>query len=394
MIFAVLGACCIFFMPLAHAENIAPGNQIENRSLPVENLRQLLVAKDFKLLNSKIDQLQKDFEKDFRQEGKLTSALYDFELNNPKFKPLLDEWAAKTPNDFAPFLCRGVYSFTRGANARGARYTSETSATAFESMEQFNQSAIMDFREALELRPTLIHPYAYLIRISSVGGDREDQKQYFNFAIKMNPYSILLRQVYLSKLAPRWGGSLVEMQAVVEESREHIQKYPQLRIVESELDIEAGMQAIEEKDYAAAISHLTKAISKGESAIAYFRRGQSYMYNKQHALAVCDFNRAIALNPTYIMAHEFLLSCDKQLKQAYPVIKADLDRLLELSPKAEYYYQRGVLRGWYLEGETEYAASDLEEATKLAPANKEYKDILAAFLKMQGERSDLKKSAK
>lgn len=331
----VFVVCCIHNMPLAYAEKPDAVNKSAQIAKQPQNLRQLLLSKEFALLNTIFLRLQDEYEKDYKLEDKMTSVLYDFEVNNPATETLLNEWVTKTPNHFAPYLCRGVYFCTRAAHARGAKYVAETSAKEFEDMHAFHRRAIADLQKALELKPTLVHPYAYFIRIVAASGETEIQKQLFSAALELNPYSIMLRQIHIAKLAPRWGGSMAEMQAIVEESRKYVKEYPAMRVVESEIDIELGSQALENSDFQAAIDHLTKAITRGESAVAYFRRGQAYMFSNQLVQAVSDFSKAIALNPSYIYAYEARMSCNLKL-QADSLAQVDLVKLLELSPQERY----------------------------------------------------------
>jgi tetratricopeptide (TPR) repeat protein len=342
--------------------------------------RQLLLEKKYSELSTKINDLQARYEAEFMNEDKLTSAVYCFEVNDASIQPILDEWASNNKSNFAALLCRGAYFLTRAAHARGADYAAETNSSQFQSMESYLRRATSDLRAAIQLKPASIHAYAFLIRSASLMGDLELQRQLYNSAIKINPHSILIRQVHIAKLAPRWGGSKAEMQAVVDDSKKYLVNVPAMKIVESELDIELGMQSLEQKDYDGVIQNMTKALTRGNSAIAFYRRGQGYMYSGDLLKAVTDFRSAIEINPSYINALEDKVHCYLKL-QVFPAALRDLNRLLDLSPDSKYFFTRGLVLGWYSPGQSGKAAKDLEEAVRLDPANKQYAEYLAKYRK-------------
>jgi len=266
-----------------------------------QKLLPLLAEKKFSALNAKIREVQRSYDTDFRNEKAMTALLREFETVDPKVEALLDAWAASCPNDFQPFLCRAAYLSMRGKYARGFAFASETTGTQFQNMASLYAKASADCRKALQLNPGLVHAYAYLI---NMGGstDDVDLKPLLDQALKINPYSLTVREEYLGNLAPRWGGSLEQMKAFVDEARSYVDRYPALKILEGQLYIAEGLDADGEKQYPRAIDLYTKALTYGESRIAYWRRGNAHQHMSL-SKAIADYDKAIAMDPSFILAY-------------------------------------------------------------------------------------------
>jgi tetratricopeptide (TPR) repeat protein len=330
-------------------------------------LRKLLLQKNYALLNEKLAGLQKSYSADFRAENGMTAALYDFEVADPALEPLFDEWAEEYPQAFQPYLCRGVYLYTRGSRVAAGPGQMARMGPLFLKAEE-------DLKKALELNPAVVHAYAFLMRTA----DSQDiKRQLLELALKHNPYSIVARRYYLRMSSPRRGGSLVDMQAAADEAGRHYGKYPALAIIRSEIDIEEGYQAKARGDNDAAMRHFDMAVSRGESPYAYLTRGYAYIADQQCGRAVKDLDRAIALNRSYIAAYEGRLWCEVKGMQSAAAL-ADLDALVELAPTAEVFYKRAFFRG-DISRNYEAAVRDLEEAMRLDPDNPVYEDKIKSF---------------
>lgn len=363
----VINILSLLLFLLTSASNVicAEITQTPDKTIHEQNdFRLLLSRKMFSLLNEKLGAIQKRYAADFRAENDLTTALYNFEVANPKIEPVLDEWVSKYPQDFQPFLCRGAYFYTRGSRARGTDYVSETLSGQLEGMEYFFRKASTDLRRALELNPSLIHAYSYMVRIAARISSKEEKKQILEKAINANPYTIIVRQYYLRLSTPRWGGSLGEMKSLIDDSRRYFQKYPEMKIIEAEIDLEEAFQAYTQKDVNRSIELYNSAISKGDSVYAYTMRGETYKISKQLDKAIMDFDRAIDLNPFYIQAYTSRWWCKANLGDI-PGAIADLDKLIELEPTTKSYYQRAFL--YEKRGELAAAIADYGKVIEMYP---------------------------
>ncbi len=343
-------------------------------------LRQLLFQKKYTILNRKIADLQAQYAADFRTEDRLTAALWDFEFTNPAAAPLFDEWVDKHPQAFQPYLGRAVYLFTRAS-------------IASRIPDQREQAGVMvgnaweDLRKALELNPILIHPYAYMVVIASGYPGAERKRALLDQALRKNPDTVVVRQHWLRYSTPQYGGSIVEMEAVVNAARPRFPNYPGLAVIEAELDIAQGSQALERGDFQGAVAHYDRAVSRGESPFSYLARGGAFLKEKLYAKAASDFDRVIALNRSYIQAYEGRLWCRINLRDSNGAL-ADLDSLIELTPSAENHYKRAFFRGDIFHN-YEAAVRDLNEAIRLDPSNTVYRDKKAVFeIQIKKQKSD------
>ncbi len=131
-----------------------------------------------------------------------------------------------------------------------------------------------------------------------------------------------------------------------------------------------GMSKYYSKDYQAAISAYTQAITAKKSfPTAYCYRGLSYAALKEYDKAYEDFSEAIKIKPLYVQAYieRGLISLQKN---EYDKAIADYDKAASLDPSdAEPILLRGKVK--YLQKNYNGALLDLSKAIGLAPDDAE-----------------------
>jgi len=128
-----------------------------------------------------------------------------------------------------------------------------------------------------------------------------------------------------------------------------------------------------------AISACTRQIQSGKEtpvnlAIAYYNRGNAYIYTEKLDLAIADFDKAIELDPKYEAAAAAASNAYSKranaydFKDEYDKAIADYGKLIELHPKdAEAYVGRGA--DYTRTGKYDLAIADFDKAIELDPKN-------------------------
>src|SRR5690606_16285079 len=106
--------------------------------------------------------------------------------------------------------------------------------------------------------------------------------------------------------------------------------------------VNAGLQAIAERDVEAAIDAFTNAIDLDpDMAVAYLHRGNAYAEAQEAELAIADLDRAIELAPDMPIAYTSRADA-YMLRGDVEAALADLSRALSVDPEdANVYVERG-----------------------------------------------------
>jgi tetratricopeptide (TPR) repeat protein len=370
----LLLATWISIVSIADASN-SNDNQCNNIK---QDTMSLLFNSEYSKLNELVDRYQISFVEN-TQSTELNCLILAIKTDNikvrAKMKPLLDEWVNRYPLSYQPLLCRGAYYTTGGWIARGDKYISDTRSEQIGNMESQFEKATNDFKKALNINKNIVHAYVCMIEIAAALG-LDTKKEFLDRALAIKPISGYARYKYINYLRPRWGGSIEEMKAFVEESRPLFKIFPQLAVMEGEIPYELCSEEEQKKNYAKAIIYCTEAIKLGQTN-AYYDRHYCYASLRLYKEALQDLDNLIALQPENIRAYEGRVSIRWQAKD-YLGYVADLNKLISFNPENAKYYT------WRATGKAELhqyveAVRDQEEACRLEPANKNYKRFLDEF---------------
>jgi len=129
----------------------------------------------------------------------------------------LDEWIAAQKDDAIPLLLRAEYFYTTGWSVRGHNFADRTSPRRRVSFQDYMQKAYADIDAAIALDGN--NPYAFYMRLQIMRGYgiSPEMQEMFKESIVRYPDYVPLYEVLLSALEPRWGGSVKEMYAFVDQ---------------------------------------------------------------------------------------------------------------------------------------------------------------------------------
>lgn len=180
---------------------------------------ELLEAHRYAELDVRMNGFQESYRKGAIDDVELLREFAAFMTAEPVLDTDFGHWVEAFPQSYAARLCRGIYYFKSGVQTRGTKYISKTTREQVRGMDVYLTKAQRDLDDSLALDVKPLITYHYLIEIAMEHGARQHTRRYLDAALGLDPTSIVVRRPYLTSLETRWGGSLEQMRAFVEESR-------------------------------------------------------------------------------------------------------------------------------------------------------------------------------
>ena len=278
---------------------IQPQTQTKSQPNPSKStrikLRKLLKQRNFKKLNKILSELDESFKKDIKNEQHLFSAYETFFIKKESYESLFNDWVEATPDSHIPYLARAKYFYAMAWKVRGNDYSSETPKKQKYKMLDYLKRAMEDIRIPMNEKKPPILAFELLLRIAKLQG-HDDLKDAFKAVIKIYPATFNYRNIYLSSLTPRWGGSYEKMQNFIEETQQYVKLNPRLKFLESAIYLDKGAMLSLKKEYELASLMFNSSIGFGDYSEAYFERGENYVRLKQYKKAISSLTKSISLN--------------------------------------------------------------------------------------------------
>jgi len=266
-------------------------------------LGELLEAEHYEDLDKSLSAFQDAFRENFRLEYFVENAFSTFSRHDASWRPMLDGYVKALPGSYAALLARGVYHAHRGWKARGKKWRKDTPDQNISDMNRSFELARADLTAALKLNPGLILAMRELMGMNMGQGHDSKNEILLKQANKVCPYCFSTRRTYLEGLAPRWGGSYLRMKRFLEGTDALLAKNPRLAVLRGLVPADRARSARSNKDYKAAIAHLTEALSHGDYWQFYEDRAEALFWYGSYNQALADANLAAKLRPGQASIH-------------------------------------------------------------------------------------------
>jgi tetratricopeptide (TPR) repeat protein len=266
-----------------------------------DKLKILSLLKDerFKELDNLLSSYQASYEADTSNDASVIKGYYSFENSDTKLEFKLNKWIKRMPKSYSAYLSRAIYYKNLGWLSRGYAFAQDTSESQFENMRNYFALAINDLKTALSLNPKLIMAYESLISISmTVDTPPGTNEAILRKVEQFDPASFLIRRRYIFSLQPKWGGSIDEMKAFINESKQYCDMNPRLKIISGYVPYALG-DMIRKKDRLKALEYYNQALSYGDHWWFFYKRGLNFYFMDKNNEAIKDFSRALLINPQH-----------------------------------------------------------------------------------------------
>ena len=282
----------------------------------LKTLVKYLFDKNYTAINKAIDEAQAQHRNDLsdyqldRNIDMATMVLTDDKYIS---QSTADEWAKATPDHFfAHFIKASVY-LNLGFAARGTKSANETPEDNFNRMRAFNDLAYASVKKSIELNPDFEFSYATLIHFlqASSGKDNEAADAYKK-GLAVNPYSFIVRWMYLDYNLPQWhgDGDTKKMQAIIDALGKEKNKNKGLESIKGRVLCLAGShmkyrwtKTLVDEDFAKAIELFDAALSYGDLYIYHYEKSMALFSFHNYEDAFIHIEKAVAISPYNESAH-------------------------------------------------------------------------------------------
>ncbi len=330
-----------------------------------------------------MEAIQDKFEKNYKYEEWPSSAADAFNTT-AQILPLLNQWIARHPKSFAPYLARGNYWLAVARERRGSKWTSMTPKRNFRGMADAHNRSLPDIDRAISYRPRLVTGYRLKI-IANYENDQQTKKKILDSALSYCPKCYEIRAVYIQTLTPRWGGSYKAMLAFANESEKV--KEPFMRTLKGYVHADFANILMHRRQYRKALKVMNAACRLGDHWRFFFVRGQVYNRLNKMKRAFADFRKARNIAPgnprVFISRARIYFSMNKFVRTICEIRKS-----FEIDPQ----YHRGKRFAWYVR-------KNIPIRFKYAKLNRHIKTVgnpteLVRIIPMNGSRKELRKTDK
>lgn len=191
---------------------------------------------------AQLDQRMNDFQAAYRRGALADTGLlrefYAFTLADPVLEPNLDAWVAAYPTSYAARLARGIHYFGAGVQTRGSQFADHTTSEQFRGMRFYLEKGRQDLQDSLPLDPKPMLSYSVLMRVVMQLGEPQTVSSLFDSAVALDPQNVIARAAYMRSLETRFGGSLDQMTAFLQSSRDAGLSADQLELLQKMIDNE------------------------------------------------------------------------------------------------------------------------------------------------------------
>jgi Zn-dependent protease with chaperone function len=253
----------------------------------------LLERRNYEELERVLGALQLAFEQEPQGARKLEEAFRSFGKLAPGAAPALNEWVVQKPASYAARVARANYAITLGEEARGTDFIRDTAPERIERMRTYFDNARADLAVSLTLTPKPYLSHRALLTIARSDGSRDEQRMHYQQAVRYAPASVETRLAYMVTLEPRWGGSIAQMEALVNESRAVLKDPQDLDRIAARIPAYRSFDSRQAKDYPRALAYLDESVKLYASADALCQRAYVLRMLKRNSEALNDVSLAL-----------------------------------------------------------------------------------------------------
>jgi hypothetical protein len=141
---------------------------------------------------------------------------------------LTASWLEKAPDSAYAHLARGSFYLASAWDARGTKYSSETSQESIRRMSALADKAVPHLEKAAGLNPKLIPAFTSMIALGMLDSRPALERKGIREAEKLDPACLELARKKMWTLQPRWGGSYEEMLVYSNQLLTYVDRRPQL----------------------------------------------------------------------------------------------------------------------------------------------------------------------
>ncbi|MFL5543413.1 MAG: DUF4034 domain-containing protein [Gemmatimonadaceae bacterium] len=262
-------------------------------------VRDLLIEASYDGLDSLLTAYSDSARRDFRLEYRMLDAYSAFSTAAPTLEPFMDDWIRSHPTSGNAYIVRATYYTAAAWHERGAARAGRTSYRQALAARRYFNRALSDLDSAVRRKPCSVMAYKGYMAIAPYVGDTAMSRDAMDEALRIQPYSYVVREEQMLNLRPRWGGSHEAMELLARESDSLSTRNPRLHALHGFADWDKGDIAERHREPARALELYDHALSFGDLWRFRFERGQLYHALGRDEDALADLQRALVQRPQH-----------------------------------------------------------------------------------------------
>jgi hypothetical protein len=223
----------------------------------------LLNSDQFPELDRRFSDLQRDYKNGALTDESLRAAFRVFYATDLTLEPKYGAWVTQFPKSYVARLARGIYYKKIAEERRGGEFISNTTDEQVRAMETFFAKASLDLYSSVPLDDRPLLSYLHAMDIGAFLGNPGESRKLLDLSLRIDPRNFVVREKYLIFLEPRWGGSVEQMYAFLDECKKVHLSAQHLRALEGIIVADEAARYNEAGDFAAAESGYRKAMAMG-----------------------------------------------------------------------------------------------------------------------------------
>lgn len=258
----------------------------------------LLNSDDYSELDRRYSEIQNGYKAGLITDEDLRAAFRVFYVTNSRLEPKYAQWVAKMPQSYVAHLARGIYYKKLGQERRGNNFISDTTDSQLRGMGEAFKIASKELRASFVLDNKPILSYLHAIDISNFTSQPDESRRLLELSIKIDAHNFIVREKYMGTLQTRWGGSVEEMSAFLDECKKanispaHIQQLQSL-VVEDRAWVEKHQKG----DLNAAAKNYLKAGKLNPKGNCLVCAAEALRDQGKYGQAIKIYSEALAVNP-------------------------------------------------------------------------------------------------
>ena len=281
----------IFLLPqwvAAQSTGVCDPVTEEISDLSVSNrLRVLIQDKDFLTIEREMSEKLALYKRGQYSDLKLFWDIKWAVKNQTDLESFFTDWLKLKPDSFLAHFFTGEYYSNLGFAKRGTSLMSGTSFDQIDAMKREHAKARTAFLIAEKLNPQSALPLAGLMHVDKNTLGVERTHELLAKANKVDPKNTAARAAALLSLPPKWGGSLEEMESVVEQAQKAKLASAKLRYLQYSLEMQKG------DHFGFMTRQKTKALTHWKNATQLCRGPKAWTFIASTANHLKDWNLAL-----------------------------------------------------------------------------------------------------
>jgi TPR repeat protein len=238
-----------------------------NTAPPTENeALAMLNSGQYAELNRRFSAIQLDYKSGAITDEGLRAAFRAFYPTDAALEQRYDAWVSRYPKSYVARLARGIYYKKVAEERRGGAYINSTTDEQIRGMIIYFDKASQDLYGSVALDDKPLLSYLHAMDIAAFLGHDGENRKLLDVEIRLDPRNFVAREKYMNFLEPRWGGSVEEMYAFLDECKRAGLTSAQIRSLQGLIVADEAASYKEAGDYATAERKYREAESMGHTA--------------------------------------------------------------------------------------------------------------------------------